>query len=266
MNVLNRYLFAFFMFGQSTFIPWNLRFRSFLRWIPLICHTFITIVCSRVICGHSFMKIKRIGSSYGLFTAAVLLSSIFPILSNVFFWNSAGKIVQLCVNSMKQLERRFGARADWNFLLKTFIRMAILSFCMFTIFLIVRFTVTTSVFNTKFDLAFCTMHFFRFAFINYFVFHMALFNSVSEFLNINLKQMRDSKRLNKIQMYDLLLYVTRFHHRLWGIARAIDNRFGWTILAVLFDLFVNIMNMAYWIFWYLDSYNGRLTAVIRKYH
>lgn len=267
---LNRYLFAFFIIGQSTFIPLcpKYRIRFILRWIPLIIHIFITIASLYVIHDNSFMKIKRIGSFYRLFSAAVTLSSILSIFSNIFMPNAAERIFELCVCMVKDLEKHFGMATNVDSLLRPYKQNMLITIGIFLIFITMRFAVYTPVLNRNTDFALIAMYFFRYVFINYFIFHVILYHSIFEFLNKNLERISDpmnGKKLNKIQLYNQLAYVTTVHQRLWQISRTIDYRFGWTLLGLLLESFINIMNMAYWIFWYLNSYTGTLTVILRNY-
>lgn len=79
-----------------------------------------------------------------------------------------------------------------------------------------------------------------------------------------------SKLIYKVQldgntiMANNLRYVKQIHYLLFNISMLINNRFGWSLIALMILNFVEVAYTSYWIFLYLSAYHSHL--FIRKYN
>lgn len=265
---LIRYQIGFFILGQSTIIPGNIRFGFILRWIPIFINFCLIVFFFKSFTIFTFIRIIEIKTIYLLYGVAILTTNFSSIIINLILPYAAQKLVESCITLLKHLEQKFGVPFEWRYFVNSFNITLWLSLFAFALGFFGRFIHNVSHLRPGMDAIIVTMNFFDILSIDYIIFHVALYSLILQFLNFNLKQMAELNHLPKKQLQDILSYVTEVHQRLWSISIAIDNRFGWQLLAVLFESFIQIIHTVYSTFWYLDSYGDdsirRNTIVLRN--
>lgn len=263
-----RYQIGFFILGQTTIIPGNIRFGFIVRWIPIAIH-FCLIVFFFKFTILTFIRIVEMRTSYLLYGVAILITSISSIIMNLFLPYAAQNLAKSCMTLVEDVEQKFRVPFEWRYFVKSFNITMMLSLLAFALAFIGRFLHNVPHLRPGMDTIIITMNFFEILSIDYIVFHVALYSLILHFLNFNLKQMAEMNHLPKERLRDILSYVTNVHQRVWAISIAIDNRFGWQLLAVLFESFINLIHTVYATFWYLDSYGDdsirRDTIVLRNF-
>lgn len=264
---LNRYQIGFFILGQSTIVPGRIRFGFILRWIPIFIN-FCLIVCFfKIFTIHTFIRIVETKVSYLLYGISILITSISSIIMNLILPYAAQKLIESCIALLKDLERKFGVPFEWRYFMNSFNITILISLFAFTLAFFGRFIDNVAHLKPGMDTIILTMNFFEILSIDYVVFHVTLYSLILHFLNFNLKQIAELNHLPKEQLRDILSYVSKVHQRLWSISIAIERRFGWQLLAVLFESFINLIHTVYSTFWYLDSYGDdsyRLNTIVLR--
>lgn len=266
---LIRYELVFFILGQSTIIPGNiLRFGFFLRWIPFFVQFCLIIFFFEFFTILTFIQITEY-ISYLLYGTAILITSISSIIMNLISPYAAQKLVKSCIILIKDIEQRFGVPFEWRYFVKSFNTTMLLSLLAFASAIFGRFVHDAPYLRPGMDTIILMMIFVGISSVNYIVFHVALYSLILNFLNYNLKQLAELNHLPKKQLRNILSYVSEVHQRLWSISIAIDNRFGWQLLAVLFESFVHLTHAVYSTFWYMDVYGIDIipgdTMVLRNF-
>lgn len=264
---LIRYQIGFFILGQSTIVPGNIRFGFILRWIPIFIKCCLIVFFFNFSTIYTFIRITEKRFSYLLYGVAILITSISSIIMNLIFPYAAQKLVKSCIVLLKDLEQKFGVPFEWRYFVNSFNITMWLSLVALLLAFFGRMVHHVPHLRPGMDAMILTMNFFEILSVDYIVFHVALYSLVLHFLNFNLKQMAELNRLTKKQLRDILSYVTEVHQRLWSISIAIDKRFGWQLLAVLFESFINLIHTVYLTFWYLDNYgddSGRRNTIFLR--
>lgn len=264
---LNRYQIGFFIVGQSTIVPGKIRFRFILRWIPILIH-FCLIVCFfKFFAIHTLIRVHETKFSYLLYGISIMITSISSIIMNLILPCAAQNLIKSCIALLNDLEKMFGVPFEWRYFVNSFNITILLSLIAFTLAVFGRFIHSAAHLKPGMDTIILTMNFFEISTIDYVVFHVALYSLILHFLNFNLKRMAELNHLPKEQLRHILSYVSKVHQRLWSISIAIEHRFGWQLLAILFESFINLTHTVYSTFWYLDSCgqdSSRLNTIVLR--
>lgn len=263
MDGFNKYFLLYFLTAQTLCDSKVLK-RSFLKYIPLLVHLVVTIICADPTIDDRCRSDKSLTDWFlDIFKLNFIMPSILMIVSNISTKSEFQNIPHIMFDLITDIEQYFGVnfRAEkfkrshnYNIFIRT-------SFHLFT--LIYREFIPVFACSKMTGRIIASMNIFNIAFELYFLFHIDMMHSLLQFFNANLRYLKSAK-LDECQRFHILSYISYVHCEIWLIKSHIERRFGWTLLAVLLDKFIQFTIHPFDMF-RLGANNGSVLQITRKY-
>lgn len=251
------------MTAQTLRTPRPLKLK-FLKWIPVVCHSFVTIACTYIIISERWFVDKPLTDwILDIFKLNLMLPSVLMIVSNISAKGKLQTIPNSLLNLINSTEKQFGV----NFSVGKFMK-----FHNFYIFMKIGFHLLTSIHLEFIPLPWCSMmtdkvitiaKVFNNAFELYFLFQISLLHCMLKFLNSNLEQHSKLTKIDANRRFHILNYVSYAYCEVWVIKNNIERRLGWPLMAVFLDKFIQFTIHLYDIFRIIAK-KGSALQMMRK--
>lgn len=238
VNRFNKYFLLYFLTAQTLCAPKTLK-ANHSKWIPLMVHLIITTICTYIIISERWYVNKTLTDwILDIFKLNLVLPSVLIIFSNISARGNSQTIPSILLTLISSIEQHFGVNFSAGKLLRShnyyiFVRISLHLITSVNRELILlfgcsiitgRIITTIKLFNSMFEL--------------YFLLHVDLMHAALKFLNANLQHHSKSTKIDGNRRFHILNYVSYVYCNIWVIKNDVERRFGWTLMAVFLDKYI----------------------------
>lgn len=180
-----------------------------------------------------------------------LLCLLAVIIQSLTDYNKMTIIVQQFQFIELYLHRRFHFKIKFRIFLKRYIYKVVVTMSIYLSTVVAKF-LFPSFYDWTVEISYSVLRLFVLFIKLHALFYFSLLKSFYKFsMNLMNGKGLKSNSVNGDETAELIKQLKFIHYRLFVVARRISEIFGWTLIAVILQSFIESAYSSYWIFWYL---------------
>lgn len=266
LSKFEKYCIFHQLIGQAFLISSKLsRSLRLFRWIIFSLNIVFTVLCTKELFHHIGSQFKESNFFHGIFASATVVPILFAMLANIHSPNRIQSICDALIAVLKDLELKFNLTGVQRTFLKVYNKKIAWILFSVIILLISHGLILPKNVSRTIDIVYIVLDFQKDCLILQCVFYMDLIKLILKVLGVHMIKVTKNQKLNAHQKAHILSKLKWIHLSLWEIMKCINDHYGWTLITILFDAFINILRMIYLQFLYFHSPDRLLLHVTRKY-
>lgn len=241
-----------------------------LGWFIFLLNITITILCTKELSHHVSTQFKASNFFVSMFASVTIFPILFAMLANIRSPHRNQLICDALLEVLKDVEVKFHLTNVQRVFWRLYNKKIAWIFASFSIYAMSRIFIVPKHISRPLDIAYCVLNFQIDCLILQCVFYADSIKLILNVLGRHIIKVMRSRKLNVNQKMHILTKLKWMHLSLWEIMKCINAHFGWTLIAILFDAFTNLLRMIYLQF--MDFHNFTMSAhdysklhITRKY-
>lgn len=273
-QLLHQILYTFYIFGQSAHNPYANITAIWLLYIP-------SIIALCILFGTSaFMFIYQLyfAINYGqtdsivamLFLISDVISNATVIAQSFIYHDGIRDVYRKFLKLLKfENEPKFGIKLNYDACCCDYVRTAILLLFLFIVMVVAKFCIRTNENDFILGQGYCALRFWTVLGKLHAIFYVRLLKNVvfcfvSDVQMIARRYATDG-HISRVELHTIVIkrmnMYKSFHFDLYDISTQINQIFGWGLITLFVECFVDASYSLYWIFIYFRMDDGFVTTI-----